>query len=61
MYKLTSIQYLRAFASIYVLVTHVFQHLGISMLGGYYLDGAYGVDLFFIISGFLIYLTTKDK
>lgn len=61
MYKLTSIQYLRAFASVYVLVTHVFQHLGISMPGGYYLAGAYGVDLFFIISGFLIYLTTKDN
>lgn len=56
--KLDSLQYIRAFAAIWVLITHVLQHLNIKPWG-YLLSGQYGVDVFFILSGFIIYLTTK--
>ena len=58
--KIDSLQFVRAFAAIWVLITHVFQYLDIKPLGNYYLSGQYGVDVFFILSGFIIYLTTKD-
>ena len=61
MNKLLSVQYLRAFASLSVLFSHVLQEKSIMPFGNYFISGGYGVDLFFIISGFLIYLTTKDN
>ena len=52
--KIDSLQFVRAFAAIWVLITHVFQRLEIKPLGNYYLSGQYGVDVFFILSGFII-------
>jgi exopolysaccharide production protein ExoZ len=59
--KLISIQYLRAFAAISVVVSHAAN----SLLGhaGHLLDldlGAYGVDVFFVLSGFIMCYTTFD-
>lgn len=59
--KLNSLQILRAFAAISVLFTHVFQRTNYKPVGDYLLSGQYGVDLFFILSGFLIYLTVKES
>jgi peptidoglycan/LPS O-acetylase OafA/YrhL len=61
MNKIISLQYLRAFACISVLVTHVLQILKLKPFGNYFLSGQYGVDLFFILSGFVIYYTTKEN
>jgi exopolysaccharide production protein ExoZ len=60
MNKIISLQYLRAFACYCVLFVHVLQNLKIKPFGDYYISGGFGVDLFFILSGFLIYLTTKN-
>lgn len=59
--KLNTLQILRAFAAISVLITHVFQKSGYKPFGNYFLSGQYGVDIFFVLSGFLIYITTKDQ
>ena len=60
MTRLNTLQILRAFAAISVLVTHVFQKSDYRPFGDYFLSGQYGVDIFFMLSGFLIFLTTKD-
>lgn len=60
MNKLESLQLLRAIAAIWVMITHVFQRLNIRPFG-YLLSGQYGVDVFFILSGFIIYVTTKES
>ena len=49
-----SIQFLRGFAAALVLLTHVRLETGLSMYGGA------GVDLFFVISGFVIYFVTES-
>ena len=59
--KLYSLQILRGFAAISVLVTHVFQGTNYKPFGEYFLSGQYGVDIFFVLSGFLIYLTVKEN
>ena len=61
MFKIKSLQYLRAIACMSVLFTHVLQVLNLKPFGNYFISGGYGVDMFFIISGFLIYITTKDN
>ena len=58
-----SIQYLRAFAVILVCYCHVLGHLGNSYQANfYYLSnfGAIGVDIFFVISGFIISIICKN-
>ncbi|EEY4087071.1 acyltransferase [Escherichia coli] len=64
MNKVHSIQYMRGFASIFVVLYHTKWYLNEvysqkdlgSLLFNY---GAFGVDLFFIISGFIICLSTE--
>jgi peptidoglycan/LPS O-acetylase OafA/YrhL len=58
--KLYSLQILRAYAAISVVITHVFQKSNFKPFGECFLSGQYGVDIFFILSGFLIYITTKN-
>ena len=57
--KIYSLQYLRAFASIWVLFTHVLQQCYIKP-NGIVFAGQWGVDIFFLLSGFIIYTTTKE-
>jgi exopolysaccharide production protein ExoZ len=59
--KLYSIQYLRGLAAAAVVVSHAAN----SLLGreSHLIDldyGAYGVDVFFVVSGFVMYYTTYD-
>lgn len=61
--KLNSIQMLRAFAALLVVYTHSISQMGIFALGWQQRTpmrislGTFGVDLFFVISGFIIYLS----
>ncbi len=57
--KNISLQILRGIAATTVMFLHVFQYLGIKPLGDFYISGQYSVDIFFILSGYLIYITTK--
>ena len=57
--RIDSLQWLRAIAAFWVLFTHVFQRLGLQPFG-YTLSGQWGVDIFFILSGFVIFYTTKE-
>ena len=57
--RIDSLQWLRAIAAFWVLVTHVYQQLGLRPRG-YGFSGQWGVDVFFILSGFIIFYTTKD-
>lgn len=70
--KLVSIQMLRAFAALIVAVFHIgaIERLGISeagasepgLVGGFWLNGFGGVDLFFVISGFImVYVTGASR
>jgi exopolysaccharide production protein ExoZ len=54
--ELYSIQYLRAVASLSVLAFHLTDRYG-----GSPLVGSSGVDIFFVISGFIMWVTTADR
>ena len=51
-----SIQYLRGIAALLVAIHHVGNHAGIS-----FEVGAAGVDLFFVISGFIMWTVTSER
>jgi exopolysaccharide production protein ExoZ len=60
--KLYSLQYMRAIAAIGVVLVHASTTLegreGARLL---FTPGSYGVDLFFVISGFVMFYTTAEK
>ena len=58
--KIFSLQYLRAFAALWVLITHVLQNCEVKPNGVFW-AGQWGVDIFFLLSGFIIFITTKEK
>ena len=60
MNKLIPLQYIRGIAALSVLITHVMQYLKIKPFG-YFWSGQYGVDVFFILSGFIIYYTIREN
>jgi len=53
---ITSLQYLRAIAAISVLCFHVSETYGLDFKAG-----AAGVDIFFVISGFIMWVTTDGR
>ncbi|MBX8878324.1 acyltransferase [Enterobacter ludwigii] len=57
--KIYSIQYLRGIAAILVVFLHI-RTLLPDFLKSYVLNGGIGVDIFFIISGFIIYYATQN-
>ncbi|BDY04078.1 acyltransferase [Ferrimonas sp. YFM] len=60
---LISVQYLRAFAAVMVVLTHTAHKLNVNSVNilDWFEIGHYGVDLFFIISGFIMCLTVEKK
>lgn len=67
-YKLIGIQYLRGLAALLVVVYHITtmarlpKYFNRNILGGFFEPGAVGVELFFVISGFIIvYVSLKEK
>jgi exopolysaccharide production protein ExoZ len=58
---LNNVQVLRAIAACFVLAAHTFQGLDKPHVTGTWGFGVYGVDLFFVISGFVMVYTTSRK
>lgn len=59
--KYNLIQILRGFAAIFVMLYHASRHYQaheISFLGGFFKYGFFGVDIFFVLSGFVIYYSS---
>lgn len=59
MQKIFSLQYLRASAAFWVFLTHELQQCDVRPNGVFW-AGQWGVDIFFLLSGFIIFLTTKE-
>lgn len=59
--KIDTIQYLRAYAAILVVINHVWGIGYISNSLGFYHIGGLGVDIFFIISGFIMCYALKSN
>lgn len=63
--KLYNVQGLRAIAVVLVLFSHMFRveekYSATQILPGFFLSGISGVDLFFVISGFIMVVTTKGQ
>ena len=60
MKQIISIQYLRAIAALAVVYHHAFEnHLGADLRP--YAFGIWGVDIFFVISGFIMWVTTANS
>jgi exopolysaccharide production protein ExoZ len=60
MKQIVSIQYLRAIAALAVVYHHAFEnHLGSALRP--YAFGIWGVDIFFVISGFIMWVTTANS
>ncbi|MDE1173269.1 MAG: acyltransferase [Parvibaculaceae bacterium] len=57
--KLNSVQYLRALAAIAVVAYHCITIMNTESSYGVFSLGTYGVDLFFVISGFIMLVTTQ--
>lgn len=57
-----SIQYLRAIAALLIVLTHIAFKDQQYSLGNFKFDsGVFGVDIFFVISGFIIYFVSVNK
>lgn len=64
MHKLNSIQYLRAFAALLVVASHAVKevsHANMQDTLNITLLGQFGVDVFFVISGFIMYYVTVNS
>jgi peptidoglycan/LPS O-acetylase OafA/YrhL len=58
--KFISVQYLRAFAATLVVVFHAFSIPAIRQASPFAF-GQFGVELFFVISGFVMWITTQNR
>ncbi|WP_168195851.1 acyltransferase [Nissabacter sp. SGAir0207] len=58
--KIDTLQYLRAFAALLVVFNHTWQQGAISTSLGLAHMGGFGVDIFFVISGFIMSYTLKE-
>ena len=58
--QIRSIQILRGLAALLVVVAHIFEHPSATIAHWELVTGRFGVDIFFVISGFIIMSITPD-